>query len=235
MYAFRRSSSSPKSRKRKSRNNRSKSPQKGERMRSRSRSRSQSRSSKIIISSRSVPSRKLYISKKNLKNIYDNKLTLDYEVCGFIEKHELNSLKVNEQDNISSDTKRKSCQTREYSKVIYHTHPNTSKFYPSVEDIMKIVKAKNKKIMCSIIFTKYGIWEIIRKNFQESIEEKNDEIEELRNILYKIYYANENGRKIKNLKGIYESIELIKEILDIDIYFTLWTNSNYILYFQDFE
>jgi len=233
MYRFKRSSSSSSSNKRRKKRNKSKSPKKRER--SRSLSRSRSRSSAVIISSTSVPSRNLYISKKNLKNIYNNKLTLDYEVCGFIEKHKLNSLKVNQKENISTDTVRRNCQTRGYSQVIYHTHPNTSKFYPSVEDIMKLVKVKNKKIMCSIIFTKYGIWEIIRKNFEECIDEKNDDDEEeLRKILNNIYHENENGRKIKNLKGIYESIELIKEIIDIDIHFTLWTNSNYILHFQDF-
>ena len=223
MYAF--------SRRRRKKNNKSNSPQRRQPLRSRSRSRSLS-SSKISISSKSVPSRKLYISKKNLKNIYNNKLTLDYELCGFIEKHDLNSLKVIEKENVSKDTVRRSCQTRGHSTVIYHTHPNSSKFYPSIEDIMKLTKEKNN-IMSSIIFTKYGIWEIIRKDFEETIEEK-DEIEaELRQILYKIYNNNGNGRKIKDLGGIYESIELIKEIINVDIYFTLWTNSNYILKFQD--
>jgi len=235
MYAFRRSSSSP--RRRRKRNNKSKSPEK----RSRSRSRSHSRSSKIIISSKSVPSRKLYISKKNLKNIYNNKLTLYHEVCGFIEKGELNSLQVIQKENVSKSD-RMSCQTRGLSQVIYHTHPNISKFYPSSEDILKIVKEKNKEIMCSIIFTKYGIWEIVRKNFvfYDLTDDKEDIEKTVKEILANIYNNNAKGRKLKDVDDIYTNINLIKEILsdyliDIDIHFTLWTNSNYILYFQDFQ
>lgn len=55
-----------------------------------------------------------------------------------------------------------SCQINEYYNHIWHTHPRTEKPYPSVEDIMKIIKFRNQgnKIYISDIFTNIGMWRL---------------------------------------------------------------------------
>jgi len=43
--------------------------------------------------------------------------------------------------------------------IVWHTHPNTSKFYPSVEDIIMVKKNRNgEKIKLSVIYTSIGVW-----------------------------------------------------------------------------
>lgn len=48
------------------------------------------------------------------------------------------------------------CQYNKYDNIIWHTHPNTSKYYPSLEDILKILK--HDIIFYSYIFTQFGYW-----------------------------------------------------------------------------
>ena len=43
--------------------------------------------------------------------------------------------------------------------IIWHNHPYESKFYPSVEDILKVIKIKNK-FQQSLIITKFGYWDM---------------------------------------------------------------------------
>jgi hypothetical protein len=53
--------------------------------------------------------------------------------------------------------KRNTCQHVEYDRVIWHSHPYTAKSYPSAEDVIKIMK---NNIYISIIFTRWGIWQL---------------------------------------------------------------------------
>lgn len=52
-----------------------------------------------------------------------------------------------------------------YDSVIWHTHPNNSKPYPSVEDIIKMLKPRHNPID-SLIICRWGIWEFNAKNKQ---------------------------------------------------------------------
>ena len=63
--------------------------------------------------------------------------------------------------------------------VIFHTHPKESKPYPSIEDIMKLLKHYNK-ICLSVLFTRWGLWLIFNtdeSNFFQNYDEtkKNSE------------------------------------------------------------
>jgi len=54
-----------------------------------------------------------------------------------------------------------------YDSIIWHTHPNNSKSYPSVEDIIKMLKPRpNPNPMDSLIICRWGIWEFNAKNKQ---------------------------------------------------------------------
>lgn len=61
---------------------------------------------------------------------------------------------------------RGTCQYQEHSNILWHTHPLTSRPWPSGEDIEKMIKSRpdieNDKIpVISLIFTKWGIWQIV--------------------------------------------------------------------------
>ena len=188
---------------------------------SRSKSKSTSRSTS---SSRTKPK---LISTEELEGIYAELEDRDDEVCGFLKSNrENNYLELDEQENISKDYTRNSCQTRKYKKMIYHTHPFVSKSYPSIEDIFKIMK--NKIIKVSIIFTRWGIWELHcnKKTDKISKEIINDVDEQLTNI----YYNQNNGRgELRNKSLLQKSINNINKILfiyDFKIYFSEWDFEN---------
>ena len=57
------------------------------------------------------------------------------------------------------------CVHDKITSVIFHTHPITSYSYPSVEDILRVVR-EHGRIVRSIIATKWGVWDI--KNTEKS-------------------------------------------------------------------
>jgi len=63
--------------------------------------------------------------------------------------------------NVGNFSQRAYCDIRNkglYS-VVWHTHPNSLKFYPSLEDIIMVKKVRNmEQIKLSIIYTSIGIW-----------------------------------------------------------------------------
>lgn len=188
---------------------------------SRSKSKSTSHSTS---SSRTKPK---LISTEELEGIYAELEDRDDEVCGFLKSNrENNYLELDEQENISKDYTRNSCQTRKYKRMIYHTHPFVSKSYPSIEDIFKIMK--NKIIKVSIIFTRWGIWELHcnKKTDKISKEIINAVNEQLTNI----YYNQNNGRgELRNKSLLQKSINNINKILfiyDFKIYFSEWDFEN---------
>jgi proteasome lid subunit RPN8/RPN11 len=192
-------------------------------------SRSRSRSSKS--SSRSSSSRKkpLLISTYDLEGIYAEIEDRDDEVCGFLKRNKENKyLKLDEQENITKDFSRKSCQTKKYSKMIYHTHPSISKSYPSVEDIIKIIKLKNKIIKISIIFTVWGIWQLSCTNKSDNIPVEIEN--KIRDQLANIYHNQNKGRgELRDKKLLQKSINNINKILseyNFEMRFSEWNFEN---------
>ncbi len=80
------------------------------------------------------------------------------ETCANIDQK---SLEINP-DSIQEgedENERGMCLYKYYTSIIFHTHPAIYYSYPSVEDIVKVIK--NKKIIYhSLIATKWGIWKI---------------------------------------------------------------------------
>jgi hypothetical protein len=99
-----------------------------------------------------------------------NKLTDSLEYCGKyvtddISKIQLGAtciLKRHDDNPGALDAKgRPYCDLREKELygIVWHTHPNTEKFYPSTEDILMVKKTrKGEKIKLSVIYTSIGIW-----------------------------------------------------------------------------
>jgi len=189
--------------------------------RSKSRSKSRSNSSKL----RSSP---YYISTDNLESIYAELEDRDYEICGFLKSNRENKyLELDEQENISTDFTRKSCQTRKY-KMIYHTHPLSSKSYPSSEDIFKIVKLKNKIIKISVIFTRWGIWELYCNKKSDIITDniKHNVKQQLTNIYHQQNGAREELRSKSLLNKAINNINMILSEYDFKMYFSEWNFEN---------
>jgi hypothetical protein len=78
------------------------------------------------------------------------------EVCGNFFIDDWNEAQIDEQIGTSRGG-RSVCRHKRYSQFIWHTHPQHGKYYPSAEDIIKIMK-NNHKIQRSWIFTTYGYW-----------------------------------------------------------------------------
>jgi hypothetical protein len=73
---------------------------------------------------------------------------------------------------------RGTCRYEEHSNILWHTHPLTSRPWPSGEDIDKMIKPRpgieNDKIpVVSLIFTKWGIWQIVVPMHSKRIIDKN--------------------------------------------------------------
>lgn len=77
-----------------------------------------------------------------------------YEICG--EVRTLLGHDVFDFAQRGNTQGRRQCSAPAYP-VIWHTHPNRSKAYPSVEDINKVVKHSTTR---SLIFTAHGVWEL---------------------------------------------------------------------------
>jgi hypothetical protein len=56
------------------------------------------------------------------------------------------------------------------TEIIWHTHPPISKYYPSTEDLVRIIKQKHLA-HTSIIFTAYGVW-VLKCNPPDKIKDK---------------------------------------------------------------
>ena len=82
----------------------------------------------------------------------------DTEVCGNFFIDDWNEAQIDEQIG-TSQGERSVCRHNRYSQFIWHTHPQHGKYYPSAEDIIKIMK-NNHKIQRSWIFTTHGYWTI---------------------------------------------------------------------------
>ena len=116
------------------------------------------------------------------ENLRDEYLTddIDYEVCGIININE------NKEFIIDKFTKGNSfsCNQRN-NTIIFHTHPN--KIYPSVEDIVKVLRYDDIKI--SYIISKEGFFKI-GYDSGISIDKKDIDIQEIEQHVQQYYFMD---------------------------------------------
>jgi hypothetical protein len=99
-----------------------------------------------------------------------SKLTDSFEYCGKYVTDNISGIKSGttcilrrHQDNAGALDKkgRPFCDIyeKQFYGIVWHTHPNTSKFYPSTEDIIMVKKTRDgEQIKLSVIYTSIGIW-----------------------------------------------------------------------------
>lgn len=94
---------------------------------------------------------------------------------------------------------RGSCQLDHHYPKIWHTHPHNSKFYPSLEDIIKVIK--NLTYM-SVIFTNFGYWTLYCKDEHKYIIDKDSLIRHITKIndtFYEITNGGKSGAECKRI------------------------------------
>lgn len=85
------------------------------------------------------------------------------------------------------------CSTGVNYPIVWHTHPKTSKYYPSVVDIVKILKHSSK---ISYIFVPYGFWKLecpsVYSGFREMLGIKKEDYDNADKITQRIYFLLQN-------------------------------------------
>ena len=92
-----------------------------------------------------------------LSKIIEHLTSNDHEICGYINSNDENIL-VNKGKNIGEGKSfRGSCEVAGSYLRQWHTHPHTLPFYPSPEDIFKVLCTD---VTESKIFTAHGWWHL---------------------------------------------------------------------------
>lgn len=192
-----------------------------------------------------------YIENKSIEKLYSWVCSEDVEICGrlMFDSHK-NVYKIDESelgrsfnetylDENKKEHKRKACDyphPRGY--MFFHTHPISSKSYPSDEDIMSIAKLSYDKLSkpLSIIGTKWGIWYIRKRNRHIPLSKLSDDgikfydgYKNQSKILYrlKLYDIDDNKENI-----LLESINVFSKNMNIllkdycQIAFVRWSEMN---------
>lgn len=135
-----------------------------------------------------------YISLKNLEIVKNYVFSINNEICGNLYETQTGSMaSVVDRKGIIENDRVKVIPSM-YTKYMWHTHPHTSKSYPSSEDIVRILGI-HKDNVCEIIFTSWGIWKLFC-NYKKELSErkKNFLLHEIQKILDVIYYSTEKGK-----------------------------------------
>jgi len=174
------------------------------------------------------------ILNENLLQTIKSFLNLDFEVCGSIKDHESSSgskiiLEIHSQykEKVKEEDIGKShCYHLNYSKYIFHTHPYYSKSYPSSTDIIKVMN--NSIIISSLIFTKWGIWEIYSAKKMKFNDIQKEETKEILNKFLKGIYENTEGGRTnvvnyELIEGYIKKIEFFYKKFGLEINLTPWS------------
>lgn len=168
-----------------------------------------------------------FISKKTLNYLKED-LFLDVEICGNFFITENNEFKIREATKGTKEIYRGVCKQPKYDSFIFHTHAMDMKPYPSTEDVLKILKEKNKIIKSSFVFTKWGIYEIsCGKHVKEKDQSTVKEIIEY--YIEKIYHNTNKGKDYDyyKIKEILKKCTIKLNHFGLKIKFTPWKQVEY--------
>jgi hypothetical protein len=126
-----------------------------------------------------------YMENKSIEQLYYWVLSEDVEICGRLLMNKDNMYVIDDSVIGKGDTEiytdlngiqhsRKKCDyPSPRGDIFFHTHPMSSKSYPSYEDIISLAKLSYNKIYksISIIGTKWGIWYIRKRKSHIPMEE----------------------------------------------------------------
>lgn len=184
-----------------------------------------------------------YIHSKDIELIRKEIINNDKEACGYLlTQDEFEIKKPHPKELIfylESYGEKNMSQVKEYTKYIWHTHPEGENGYPSYQDVVNMLKFhsnnfKNNNPICSVIFSTWGIWEInSREKFQLDdawTEYLNETVKQAGDTLFDADKKNNRQQGIKDyIKKIETTINtdnfLNKAKTDlIRLTFTPWSN-----------
>jgi hypothetical protein len=149
-------------------------------------------------------------------------LDLDTEACGILENTSDDKLRIILDAMGEEENGRKLCRFLRYSTYIWHTHPKSSKGYPSAEDIAKTLK--HKQIYSQLIFTDWGIWEMYAG--KKKVPSVNT-VAAINNEANALYHLSEKGKILTSsnmfaLESYIFALENNLSSYDFKIVFTSW-------------
>jgi len=115
----------------------------------------------------------------NLKPAFDA-LSLTHEICYNTKETSKNKYELQDFSDHRSSASRGNCVfTHGYQNgIICHTHPYSSKAYPSSEDILNVIKHSSVKL--SLIVTTIGVWEL---SLQDSVSIDLKDTEHIKSVI----------------------------------------------------
>ena len=122
-----------------------------------------------------------------LDNIIESITDTSQEHCGYIDR--LGNYVLTHIGPEKTETSRGTCNQVK-APIIWHTHSSASKYYPSIEDINKVLKYP--EINTSFIYTRYGYWKLDYRG--ENILTESEKRQISTDILDQFYNNTKKGR-----------------------------------------
>jgi hypothetical protein len=178
---------------------------------------------------------KYYILKETYDVMYNHVMNEKTEYCSYLENND-NILYIKQStlvkggvETYDKDKIRGMCQYEgEPTSFIYHSHPVSSRSYPSTEDVIKVLKSPSK-YEASVIATRWGIYVI--KHIRGLMTNEDEKF--ISNNLATIgFMENDKGYKENvysvgisedELKKIEEVLKKIEEGTMLDMKFYRWS------------
>lgn len=149
--------------------------------------------------------------RTNVIRILFHAFTNSNEICGCAIEYDNKFLLYREYN----DGEQGNCYYTNKYNIIWHTHPYTSKQYPSSTDLLKVIKYEHT---ISFIFCIFGLWTIkfeeqrnntVIDNITKKFKEKNNPGH--------IYYKSTNRGMQPTAISIYNYIQNIKQIVNNEL------------------
>ncbi len=190
------------------------------------------------------------ISKNTYITMYEHMFYGKTEFCSYLDQYKglltikQSTLSTGDFESYADDKVRGTCQfVGNPTQFLYHSHPLTSRSYPSAEDIVKLLK-KPKKHSLSVVSTRWGIY--IIKQTAASLNQKIEENDVhkykkmISNVLSVIgFMENDKGYK----EGVYseelkddeigkinDALHTIEMNTKLDVKFYKWSNVSTSIY-----
>ena len=157
-----------------------------------------------LVASLRLPSVNVEIPNGEIE-LAKSKLYEDVEYCGKYVTDDVSAVQRgapcilrNHELNRGSEINGRPCcdiSEKDLYGIVWHTHPNSEKFYPSLEDILMVKKIrKNEKIKLSVIYTSIGVW--LLESLGDDLDRTNIDIitKKINQINKDFYFTCYNGR-----------------------------------------
>jgi hypothetical protein len=150
------------------------------------------------------------VSNEDIKTMFSYVCDKEEEICANLDTIPGTQIRSFIKDSISKGSKellsngkyRAYCKYKSYTSVIFHSHPKTSRSYPSYEDIEKV--KKHDKIKVSIIATRWGIY-VIKKN--NTIITDKDKVDKYLKFIYNLENSTGFSKVEKTLGEFTPNVE----------------------------